>query len=215
MLNLLNLCLDAKADYLRTDRDGDYLIRRFGDTLYLLFEWSRGREDWRSNFNFPVRPYRDMGVTWYCHRGFLAVWKAIEPHVRGAVMDSTVRRVYVVGYSHGAAIATLAHEYVWFHRPDLRDRLEGYGFGCPRCYWGFRVRQSLRERWATFYPVRNGGDIVTHLPPCLFGFVHVNRVRHIGDKMPHKHTRIPMVNAHYACGYQHSLGQRENYFEDT
>ena len=215
MLHMLNLCLDAKADYQRTDRGGDYLIRRYGDTLYLLFEWSQGQEDWRSNFNFPAKPYRDMGVTWYCHRGFLAVWKAIEPHVRGAIMDSTVRRVYVVGYSHGAAIATLAHEYVWFHRPDLRDRLEGYGFGCPRCYWGFRVRRDLRERWRTFYPIRNGNDLVTHLPPRLFGFVHVSRVRHIGDEMPHKHARLPMVNAHYACGYQHSLGQRGDYFEDT
>lgn len=214
MLNLLNLCLNAKTDYLRTERDGDYLIRRFGDALYLLFEWSRGREDWRSNFNFPAKPYRDMGVTWYCHRGFLAVWKAIEPHVRDAVMDSSVKRIYVVGYSHGAAIATLAHEYVWFHRSDLRDRLEGYGFGCPRCYWGFRVRRDLRERWRTFYPVRNGGDIVTHLPPRLFGFVHVNRVKKLDDDAPHRHARLPMVNAHYACGYQHSLGQRKNYFED-
>jgi hypothetical protein len=33
--------------------------------------------------------------------------------------------------------------------------------------------------------------------------------------MPHKHARLPMVNAHYACGYQHSLGQRGDYFEDT
>jgi hypothetical protein len=167
-------CYDA--DYIHVEHDGDYAIQREGDVLYLLFQWSNGCGDWKNNFDFPTKPYKDMGTTWRCHRGFLRVWKSIKPYVKDVVMDDTVKSIVVVGYSHGAAIAMLAHEYVWYNRPDIRDNIEGYGFGCPKCYWGFKVKDSLKERWKTFYPIRNENDIVTHVPPVLFGFVHTHQI---------------------------------------
>ena len=54
-------CLNAK--YIHVDEcGGDYAIEEdsSGETLYLLFQWSHGTEDWKSNFNFPARPYKDM-----------------------------------------------------------------------------------------------------------------------------------------------------------
>ena len=165
-------CYTAK--YTSVGNDSDYAFQRDGDTLYLLFESSVEVSDWRYNFDFPATPYSDMGIPWKCHRGFLAAWKSIKPYIEEYVLDQTVKRIVVVGYSHGAAIATLAHEYVWFNRPDLReDNLEGYGFGCPRCYWGL-MKPELKERWKNFHPIRNENDIVTHVPPMLFGFQHVN-----------------------------------------
>lgn len=203
-------CLSAK--YLTTDAKGDYAIQREGDTLYLCFQWSSGREDWKNNFDFPARPYSDMGIKWRCHRGFLRVWKSIKPFITDAVHDKSVKRVVVIGYSHGAAIATLAHEYVWYERADLRDNLEGYGFGCPRCYWG-RIKASLKERWNNFHPVRNLDDIVTHLPPKIFGFRHVNDVIKVGKKGQYKLNlkekdvgkKFPCTNAHYADEYIKNL----------
>ena len=86
--------------------------------------------DWKNNFDFPAKPYKDMEVNWSCHRGFLRVWKSIEPYLEEVINDMTISQIYIVGYSHGAAIASLCHEYVWYHRPDLRDNgLEGFGFG--------------------------------------------------------------------------------------
>lgn len=206
MLRYFLKCLDAK--YINTENNGDYAIEREGDTLFLLFQWSRGKEDWKTNFNFPVKPYSDMGVKWKCHRGFLKVWKSIKPFLVEAVHDSTIKNVVVVGYSHGAAIATLAHEYVWFERPDLRDNLVGYGFGCPRCYWGI-MKKELKQRWANFHPVRNMDDIVTHLPPVLFGFRHVNKVIKLGKRGQYKiqwkeknlSKALPFTFAHYADEY--------------
>lgn len=168
-----------KTKFIRVEQDGDYAIHRDGDTLYLFFQWSNGTSDWKNNFDFPAVPYKDMGVKWRCHRGFLRVWKSIEPYIKESVLDKTVAKVVIIGYSHGAAIATLAHEYVWYNRPDLRDSMEGYGIGCPKCYWGFSVKKSLRERWANFHPIRNENDIVTYVPPMPFGFVHVNKVTHL------------------------------------
>ena len=119
----LTRCLNAQYEI--TEESGDYAIQREGDILYLCFQWSNGEEDWKNNFDFPAKPYSDMGVKWYCHRGFLRVWKAIKPYICDAVHDMSVKKIVVIGYSHGAAIATLAHEYVWYEREDLRDTLEG------------------------------------------------------------------------------------------
>jgi hypothetical protein len=120
-------------------------------------------------------------AVWFAHRGFLKVWKSIEPHIEPLVKDETVKHITVVGYSHGAALAVFCHEYVWYHRPDLRDNLYGCGFGCPRVFWGIKTKQ-IKRRWERFAVIRNIDDIVTHVPPFLFGFSHVGAMIEVGQK---------------------------------
>ncbi len=170
-------------EYATVGRDVDYALESEGDALSLWFESSSGAEDWRKNLNFPARPYRDMDgeAVWYVHRGFLEAWKSVEDIVSPAILDPAVKRIFVTGYSHGAAIAVLCHEYVWYHRPDLRDSLFGFGFGCPRVLWG-RRSEALLLRWSTFTVIRNIDDIVTHLPPAALGYFHVGTLLEIGRK---------------------------------
>lgn len=174
------------ADYIHVEKSGDYAIQRNGDILYLFLEKSDGTADWLNNFRFLAKTYKkaykNMETKWRCHRGFLSVWKAIEPYVKESLLDPTVKEIIIVGYSHGAALAGIAHEYVWFNRPDLREHLTSFGFGAPRFYGGYKVKTELKERWKNFYPIRNHNDIVTHLPPKLFGYCHVNQVIKIGKK---------------------------------
>ena len=209
LLHLYKRCLSA--NYNTVENQGDYAIKQFGTKLYLFFEWSDGATDWKNNFNFPARPYKDMGTTWFCHRGFLRVWKSIEPHIKDIIMRPSVKSVTIVGYSHGGAIATLCHEYVWFHRPDLRDKLEGYGFGAPRVFWGY-MSEEIKERWATFHVVRNLNDIITYLPPMPFGFRHVNDVIEIGKKgcFAKKKYKLDCLNAHMQENYIYSLQEKSN-----
>lgn len=211
LLDAYKKCLYAK--YVHVDEDGDYAIEKDGNTMYLLFECSNSKTDWHHNFMFGARPYKEMEVKWRCHRGFLRVWKSIEPHIAGAVEDKTVKKIYVIGYSHGAAIATLCHEYVWFHRPDLRENgLEGFGFGCPRCYFGWHIKKELKERWEHFHPIRNCGDLISHLPPVLFGYTHVNKTYSLKNKKLFKKYHCSLLNgisAHYQANYLYSL-EKEN-----
>lgn len=202
ILDLYQRCLKAK--YIHVENDGDYALERKGGILYLYLQWSHGKVDWRNNFNFWAKPYKRMGCKWYCHRGFLKVWKSIEPYIKNEICDPTVKGVVIVGYSHGAALAGLAHEYVWFNRPDLRSHLVGLGFGAPRFYWGFRVKTKLKERWANFHPIRNIDDIVTHLPPAAFGFCHVNKLIKIGKK-----GKFNKISAHYSDSYIATLSTDE------
>lgn len=180
LLTAYDLCLHA--DYKHLDNDADYatLLDETDGTLFLLFQWSHSILDWFSNLDFfpkTTKPYKNMDVKWRCHRGFYRVWKTIEKDIEasGILNNPSITRISCIGYSHGAAIAAFAHEYCWYHRPDLRDSIISFGFGAPRIFFG-HMKKELKERWATFFPIRSNNDIVTHVPPRLFGFRHVNQV---------------------------------------
>lgn len=184
--DLFSRCLSIR--YTHAENSADYALEREGNTLYIYFQWSNGATDWLNNLDFPAKPYKRMGrVVWFAHRGFLRVWKSIEAHIAPVIADKSIKEITIIGYSHGAAIAVLCHEYVWFNRPDLRNRLCGYGFGCPRVFWGLHTK-NLNRRWKNFTVIRNTDDIVTHLPPVLFGFSHVGSMIKIGEKK--KYSRV-------------------------
>ena len=176
---LFERCLSVP--YIHLENDADFAAERLGCTLHLYFECSNGATDWKNNLDFPAKPYRHMdGSLWFAHGGFLKVWKSAEPHIATLLRDRCIRRVVIVGYSHGGALGVFCHEYVWFHRPDLRRRLVGYGFGCPRVVWGL-PSPGLRKRWEGFTVVRNTNDLVTHLPPAVMGYTHVGKMLTIGQ----------------------------------
>lgn len=182
----LNECMNLQDKYVHVEGGGDFFMQRNGDTLKIFFEWSDGLEDWISNFKFlaiPWKPYKGMKRLWFCHRGFLRVWKAIEAYIAEYINDPNIKKIEIVGYSHGAAIALLCYEYCVFNRPDIE--IEGVGFGCPRVFWGF-VPKAVKERFNNFKVVWNGKDIVCHVPPVLFGFRHIGTVVKIGQTNPVK-----------------------------
>jgi triacylglycerol lipase len=182
-----------KAKYIHLDGDASYSTEREGDTLYIYFEWSNGKTDWKNNFDFPAKPYRDMQHKWYAHRGFLRVWKAIEPHLQEQINDASINRFIIGGYSHGAAVALLCHEYCKFNRPDAVT--VGYGYGSPRVVWGF-VRKAVKKRFEGFTVIRNSCDIVTRVPPVWLGYRHAGKVEHIG-----KGAKYNAIEAHYSENY--------------
>lgn len=184
----------------------DFATEIIDGTLYIYFQKSNCAKDWLNNFSFWVKPYKEMETSWYCHGGFLKVWKVIEPRIK-EVFDlfyqsktaiTPFDSVVIVGYSHGAAIASIAHEWVWFHYPETRNRLFGIGFGCPRIYWNWfwKFGDELRQRWKNFFPVRNSKDLVTHLPPVLFGFRHVNKI------LKFNFNSFGPIKSHYQENYQ-------------
>ena len=188
---LFFICLHVQ--YSQTGISASYALKRVGSTLYLFFEGSNGANDWKNNLDFPAKAYKRMGKTvWFAHRGFLRVWKEIEAAIAKDIADETVKKIIVTGYSHGAAIALLCHEYIWYHRPDLRESGESYGFGCPRVFWGIPTK-ALKQRWKYFSVIRNIDDIITHLPPAFLGFSHVGKMVKIGAR-----GKYSSIQAHYA-----------------
>ena len=171
-----------KTEYIHLEQEtASYWHAKDGNDLIICFEWSNGKTDWKNNLDFPAKPYRNMENKWYAHRGFLKVWKAIEPHLASAIQDPDIHFIEIAGYSHGAAIALLCHEYCTFNRPDCV--VTGIGFGCPRVIWGF-LRKPVKKRFEGFVVVRNKRDIVTHVPPAIFGYRHPGALLKLDDGVP-------------------------------
>ena len=191
------------AEYTHTQRKGSYAVKREGDKLTLFFEKSNGLLDWLNNFNFPAKPYRKMENSWFCHRGFLKVWKSIEPFIKDDICDLSVSTIDIIGYSHGGAIAQLCYEYVKFNRPDVE--VTGVGFGSPCVLWGFPC-EAVKIRFADFVIVRNGNDLVTYLPPEFLGFRHICKVKRIGESNG-------LIKDHYFENYCKSLWELSNIYE--
>ena len=197
-------CLNAK--YLHTKEGGSYATERNGNTLYIFFEHSNGRADWISNIDFRIkRGAKEKGSFLY-HNGFLLVWNSILPYIKNQIFDKSARKIVIVGYSHGGAIAGLCYEYVKNNRKDI-EALEGYGYGAPRFKWG--KRDSLHI-WQGHYVIRNKNDIVTYLPPRLFGFVHVGEIINIGER-----SRYSPIDAHRKESYIKSLEEYKKPLQTT
>ena len=178
--SLFSLCL--QVPYSTAGLSANYALKRQKNVLYVLFEGSDGKNDWKDNLAFPAKAYKRMGKTvWFAHRGFLRAWKELEPVLAPDLADQSVTKIVIAGYSHGGALAALCHEYVWYHRPELRETLEGYGFGAPRVFWGIK-NAELKSRWEKFAVVRNIDDLVTHLPPAAFGYSHAGKLLKIGAR---------------------------------
>lgn len=199
---LFRQVLDAPYTQLRKET-ASYSFRLSRGTLEIFFEWSRGAVDWKNNLDFPARPYRDMADRWYAHRGFLRVWKTLEPVLSPWILHPQVQSIRIAGYSHGAALALLCHEYCMFYRQELAEAesISGVGFGCPRVLFG-AVSPRVAERFRNFTVIRNCRDLVTHLPPALLGYRHVGTLLQIGSGAP-----MSAVDCHRPENYLAALRQ--------
>ena len=173
--------------YQQTGVSANYAFEIVDNVLYIYFEDSSGVNDWLRNLNFPARPYVISKKLMFGHGGFLKVFNEIKPKLTEIIISKDIKEIVVVGYSHGAGVAVFCYEYIWETRKDLRNHLKGYGFGAPRVIFGLPIKK-LQKKWNNFTVVRNIDDIVTHLPPFIFGFYHVGKLLKIGQKG--KYTKI-------------------------
>lgn len=197
MLELFKRCLSA--DYIHTEAGTDYAVDVDNDTIYLCFEWSDGIEDWKSNFNFPAKAYKNGGNVWLAHRGFLAAWKDVRDEVEMRVSEilavyPLIKKIVCIGYSHGAALAVLCTEDMEYLYGKALE-VSGYGYGTPRALWGI-VPRAVKNRLRNFTSIRNIPDIVTHVPPMVFGFRNAGKLVKVGKK-----GKYSPIKAHYASAY--------------
>jgi hypothetical protein len=172
--------------YTTYENGASFAIESICDSLYIYFEHSNGIIDWKNNLDFPKR----CGECFCYHRGFLKVWNSIKDKILKYIKNPSFKKIYIVGYSHGAALALLCYEMVYRERKDIRSSLFGYGFGCPRVLWGFRRRRA-KAVWENFLVIRNIDDIVTHLHFAFLGYFHVGKMLKIGAR-----GRYSAVDAH-------------------
>lgn len=156
--------------------DVQYRLERNADgKMWLFFQCTSSKGDWFFNFLFFKTLYRDMKIPMYVHTGFALLWHS----VRDEIMDKLAKEatsgashLSIVGYSQGAALATLCHEDVGFQLPGLT--CVTIGFGTPRVIW--MPSKEIKRRFAGYTRANCRGDIVSMVPPPPYGHVGVEKL---------------------------------------
>ncbi|MDR1668528.1 MAG: lipase family protein [Oscillospiraceae bacterium] len=164
-----------------------FFFRRDGDTLWITFRGSDSYLDWKHNLMFWRKriPYDNTESKIRVHTGFLDDYKT--PGVRDVILKEVSEDIHfikITGHSLGAALAVLCAVDVQYNRPDAD--IEVILFGCPRV-GNKAFALSYNRRVDKTVRVENGNDIVTKVPPALFGF------RHVGAKLRVGAPRLPLA----------------------
>lgn len=165
-------------------------IEKRDNEIIILFQGSDGLGDWILNFlSWPFRirePYKNMPINWYVHYGIFKRFKQIKELMIDKLyklLEPSIDRIYVIGYSQGGAIATYAAEAIAWEMYDvfwleLAIELTCITFGAPHC-----VDKNGRRILSRRIPIHNticyGNDIVTKIP---WWFWRPWEVAHIGPK---------------------------------
>lgn len=206
-LYLLFECSDGAEDWLN---NLDFLPNEYKDrkqTIGLLLVKDILKAVWKYT-NLPSLPYKYTLDKWRVHGGFLRVWKDMQDEIEGLVEDCLqaypeINKIVCVGYSHGAALSVLATEDMEYLFGEDYE-VSGYGFGTPRVLWGI-VPKEVKYRLRNFTSVRNIPDIVTHVPPMLFGFRNAGTLVKVGKK-----GKYSPLKAHCAESYISEMEGGEN-----
>ena len=124
------------------------------------------------------------------HRGFAEAYKSIEVQVLKGLKKIGDQPLYITGHSLGAAVATVATQYL--ERDEkLRDQIAAcYTFGSPRV----GNKEYDREFKSAIYRVVNTTDIVTVVPLLAMGYIHIGDVRFLEPSMGDIRRGIPILS---------------------
>ena len=145
----------------------------------LLFAPSNSKVDWKNNFSFFRKPYKQMKIKFYVHGGFLKCWKLVEDEILDYIKDNNMTNLTIAGWSYGGAMSTLCTEDLWFNMPELETRT--ITFGAPKVLSVFGYKKVI-NRFKNITMYKNGSDIVTKVPFNWMGFKHVVKLTQIGEK---------------------------------
>ena len=175
-----------------TGEDVQYLIECDEErNVTVVFQGSNSDMDWKNNFRFWKKPYKDMTVKFRVHSGFLKYWKSAEDQIAVEVAACDPTSITIIGHSLGGACSILCAEWAHYHyviereqnpdesKPPLRGKIHTITFGAPRVI-GFLNFKKVKERWEGTTLINNSSDIVPTVPPFFFLFRHVTEQTHIG-----------------------------------
>ena len=123
------------------------------------------------------------------HTGFIRAYKSVEPQIEASLEKVKDLPLYITGHSLGAALATLATQYLERNH-IIRDRIAAcYTFGSPRV----GNNEFDREFKSAIYRVVNTTDIVTIIPLLVMGYIHIGDVRFLEPSAGNVKRSIPTL----------------------
>lgn len=137
-------------------------------------DWLENLQAWPKAFSVGTRKYLAM-------KGFLDEYLTMRVGILRLVALYRPREIRVVGFSQGAAHATLAVRDILYSFP--LTPIHATVFASPRVYderAAIEFMLTLSGTGSTFERINIWGDPVPSLPPWWIGYCHVMRAQHIG-----------------------------------
>lgn len=158
--------------------DVQWKVITAGGYPFLAFQGSTSKTDWKNNFTFFVKPYKNQKSEMLVHKGFAKAWKSCNDEVIDAFVGLTKllkKEPVIVGHSFGGAMAVLAGEDFFFRTGKKPTVIT---FGAPKVVWGKKSFEHVNNCvFAQQFAERN--DIVPFCPP-IPGYKHISEWK-IGD----------------------------------
>lgn len=160
----------------------NYHFYEENDELYLFFQASADKKDWKDNFNFlPIacKVYKNQENHLICHRGFVEEYKSgngqIMAEFISLIQQKKPKKIIMSGWSNGAAVVKLAAEDL-FYRTGIKPTV--ITFGSPKLCFDLRTKNHIKSCCKEIREYCNCNDLVTKVPPF---FHHVGKIN-IGKK---------------------------------
>lgn len=196
--NQINLeTLEDVKEYFKSKHMEGVVVEKDGEEILMIFG-SNQVIDWFYNlsFRFKKTPYpsvtkKEIKV----HKGFYNSYLTIRDYILQRFKENT--KLVVYGQSLGGAVATFAMLDLKYNYPDID--IDPITTGSPRVGNDAFVK-SFEKRVSGYIRYVCGSDIVTMVPPKIFGFSHVGKKVHIGKK-----TFLPKIKDHMIKSYIKNL----------
>lgn len=134
--------------------------------IRLVFAETRDNDDWRNNFDFPVKPYKRQQSCMLVARGWGNAWKSCNDEVMRALLIAADiapdYEIHICGWSFGGVMSVLAAEDFCFR---TGRKASVYTFGSPKPFWGKRTRNYVRSCVADIRQWTHVNDIFPLMPP--------------------------------------------------
>lgn len=178
------------------------------NVIQINFEQTNGKLDWMCNLLFLSKyydtfMYNGKKITLRVHDGWKAMYKAMKHQVRDKVKEllkiAPEAEIEVIGWSLGSGMAMLCAQDI-FYNFNKKVHLFTYGSTNPfktNIFNRRRIRNYLRDCCKEVYNFSDRNDIVTYLPPRLFGFIKIRRVSVGGLFNPFKLFNAKKYHTHY------------------
>lgn len=148
------------------------VVCNFDDKDVVMIFGSNQIKDWLFNLFFKFTsetPYpsvtrKEIKV----HTGFYRSYLEIRDFMLNKFKDN--KELVIYGQSLGGAVAQFAALDLQYNYPDMKIKL--ITTGAPRV-GNNEFKKSFNKRFKDYKRYSNGNDMITVLPPKIFGFVHV------------------------------------------
>ena len=199
------LCNCTKMVVVEDEKTDTECFVRIRDGLVIVtFRGTDSKRNWINNFCFAKRsvPYDNTDTGIRVHEGFLRTYRSVRKKIHDLIPQGACR-VIVTGHSLGAALAVLCAVDIQYNFPH-KD-VQAYLFGCPRV-GNKAFSKSYNKRVFKTLRIVNGNDIVTKVPPALFGFKHVGIPIYTGKlRLPFAFSFLQHAPANYYKNLWHSV----------